>query len=331
MNPFTQCPRCGHVLSQPAPACPVCGCLLGPLPPVEGKLLRNGDFRVIRRLDRGGMASLYLAEATSTGGLRAVKELRSPPNRKARATAEAMFHEEARLLSRLSREHPAIPRYYDSFMDSGSFYLVLEFVPGQNLQQYLMDRGGSLPVPEVIDYLRQVVDVLATIHSLHPDPIIHGDIKPSNLVRRPDGQVALVDFGLARATVRMPAYVPSRSSAFGSPGYTPMEQWEGHPGPASDIFALGATMHHLITGRNPRAAFTNLAKVNLAELSTLTNFPPITTLMPEVPPMLDTIIMQMVRRRAAERPTARDLKARLSRLDAVLSPQAFGENVETRE
>jgi serine/threonine protein kinase len=266
------------------------------------------------------MASLYLAEATATGGMRVVKQLLSPNNRRARATFEALFNEEARMLQRLNRENAAVPRFHDSFMDSGAFYIVLEFVPGQNLDDYMREQGGALPAHEALGYIRQVVDILVSIHGLRPAPVIHGDIKPSNLIRRPDGSVVLIDFGLARFNVAMPSYVSARTSAFGTPGYTPMEQWEGHPTPASDIFALGATLHHLLTGRNPRGAFSKLSRVSLNELSQLTTFQPVTSLVPGVPPMLETLVMQMLKRRAVERPSAVDLKGRLTRVEAVLAP-----------
>jgi serine/threonine-protein kinase len=317
MDMVTRCPCCRHAPAGPAAECPVCGCPLAPGFTVEGRLLRNGDFRLLRRLDDGGSARLYLAEAIPDGGLRVVKAFQPPAEWKSRALFEARFHEEAQLLSRLSREHPAIPDYYDSFIDSGGFYIVLEFVPGRNLEYYMRDHVGRLPVEEVLDYIRQVVDVLAVIHSLPPAPVIHGDIKPSNLIRRPEGRVAVIDFGLARQDMPMPPYVPAQASAFGTPGYTPLEQWEGHPTPASDIFALGATMHHLLTGRSPAAPFTRLAEVSYADISILTTFPPLTALVPEAPPLLERLVADMLRRRPAERPTAAELKARLLRLDAL--------------
>lgn len=312
----TICPACAHIIVQPTAECPVCGFVLAPQPPADGKQLRNGEILLLHRLGKGGMGSLYLAEDTTNGQRRVVKELRSPANRKARAQFETMFQQEAKLMERLSKEHAAIPRYYDSFMDSGSFYIVIEFVPGETLDQYLFAQGGTLPIPEVVDYLDQVADVLCIIHYLNPAPVIHGDIKPSNLMRRPDGRIVLIDFGLARLNAARPSYMPARSSAFGTPGYTPMEQWEGMPIPASDIFALGATAHHLITGRNPRLPFVHMSQVSLSELSALTAFPPITNLVPETPPMLETLIMQMVRRRAVERPPTSEVKTRLSRIMA---------------
>ncbi|HMA33671.1 MAG TPA: serine/threonine-protein kinase [Chloroflexia bacterium] len=314
IDSIIHCPCCAHALPAPLPECPVCGCAIPTQANDSGRLLRNGELRLIERLGGGGMGSLYLAEDTLNGQQRVVKELRSPVSRKTRNTFETMFDQEARLLARLSKEHAAIPRYYDAFMDSGSFYIVLEYVPGQNLEQYLKAQGGTLPLAEVVEISSQVVDVLCIIHYLRPDPVIHGDIKPSNLIRRPDGQIVLIDFGLARVNVAPPPYMPARSSAFGTPGYSPIEQWEGHPGPAADIFALGATIHQLISGRNPREPFINMARVTLSEISTLTNFPPITNLVPETPPILETLITQMLRRRPVERPSTQDVRARLQRL-----------------
>ena len=317
MDVLTECPCCRHALVTPAVECPVCGCPLTPGFTVDGRLLRNGEFRLLRRLDDGGTARLYVAESTVNGGVRVVKEFYPLTEWKQRALFEARFNEEAQLLSRLSREHHAIPRYYDSFIDSGGFYIVLEFVPGQNLEYYLRDHVGRLPTEEVLDYIRQVVEVLAVIHALHPGPVIHGDIKPSNLIRRPDGRVAVIDFGLARQALPMRPYVPAQASTFGTPGYTPLEQWEGHPTPASDIFALGATMHHLLTGRGPATPFTRLAELSYADISVLTAFPPLTALLPDAPPLLERLVADTLRRRPADRPTAADLKARLLRLGAL--------------
>jgi serine/threonine protein kinase len=314
MEFVTRCPCCDHVLIQHMAECPICGCDLTSPPQVAGRLLRNGAYRLGRQLDRGGMANVYWGEITRTGQPCVVKELREAGSQQQRVAFEALFTEEARVLGRLSRAHAAIPRYYDSFMDSGTFYIVLEFVPGQNLDQYIRERTGHLPIGEVLDHIRQVVDVLMVLHELHPDPVSHGDIKPSNLVRRPDGQVVLIDFGLARVNVPLPAYIPVRPTAHGTPGYTPLEQWMAHPTPAADIFALGATMHHLISGRDPRTAFATQATVNLTDLRMLTTFPPLASLVPEISPALDGLILQMLSRRPADRPPARILKARLAGL-----------------
>lgn len=288
-------------------------------PSREGTLLCNGEFRLLRRLDGGGTARLYLAESQPGARLCVVKELRPSLEWKDRAMSEAMFEDEARLLQRLSKEAIAIPQFYDSFMDSGAFYIVLEFIPGENLEQYMRQQGGGLPVAEVIDYIRQVVAVLSVIHTLAPNPVIHGDIKPSNLIRRPNGQVVVIDFGLAQADAPMPSYVPARASAFGTPGYTPLEQWEGHVTPASDIFALGATMHQLLSGRNPSAPFEGMARVSFSDLTTLTTFPPLTSLLPDIPPLLDLLIAQMLRRRPADRPTALELRIRFAQLGVLLT------------
>ena len=125
---------------------------------------------------------------------------------------------------------------------------------------------NRLPIPDVVGYIRHVADILAVIHTLAPAPMVHGDIKPSNLIRRPDGRLVLIDLGVAQAHGQIPPYVRAPASAFGTPGYTPPEQWEGHPTPASDIFALGATMHQLLTGRDPTARFARLAEVSFADL-----------------------------------------------------------------
>jgi serine/threonine-protein kinase len=317
MTRLTQCPFCRQGLPRASLVCPACGAHLAALPAGETPLLRNGEFRLLYRLDNGGSAILYLAEATGSGERCVVKELLPPAEWKARPLFEAMFEEEARLLRRLSKAQIAVPRYYDAFMDSGMFYIVLEYVPGQNLARYMNGQPCTLPVAEVLDYAQQVVDILCVIHQMQPEPIVHGDIKPSNLIRRPDGHIMLLDFGVAQINKVQPTYVPARASAFGTPGYTPIEQWEGHPTPASDIFALGATLHQLLTGRDPSAPFAHLAQVSFADLSALTTFPLLSLLRPDAPLGLETLLTQMLHRRATQRPAAVELQARLATITAL--------------
>ncbi len=282
-------------------------------------MLCNGAFQLLRRLDNGGTATLYLGVRTCTGDLCVVKELAPPGEWTARPQFEEMVGKEAHLLQRLSKESIAVPRYYDAFMDSGFFYIVLEFVPGQNLARYMQEQNELLPVSEVIAYVQQVVDMLLVIHAMQPAPVIHGDIKPSNLIRRPDGSIVLLDFGVAQVGSPHPASGFAHASAFGTPGYTPLEQWEGHPTPASDIFALGATMHQLLTRRDPTAPFARLTHVSLADLSTLTTFPALTTLRPTAPPSLESLLAHMLQRRAPLRPSAAALHARLGSLAPLLA------------
>jgi len=282
-------------------------------------MLCNGAFQLLRRLDNGGSATLYLGVRTSTGDLCVVKELAPPGEWAARPQFEEMVEKEAHLLQRLSTEPIAVPRYYDAFMDSGVFYIVLEFVPGQNLAKYMQAQNQPLPIAEVLAYIRQVVDMLVVIHNMQPAPLIHGDLKPSNLIRRPDGSIVLLDFGVAHTGPPHPASGFAHASSFGTPGYTPLEQWEGHPTPASDIFALGATMHQLLTRRDPAAPFARLSHASLADLSTLTTFPALTTLRPDAPLLLETLLAHMLQRRAPLRPSAAALQVRLGSLVPLLT------------
>jgi serine/threonine protein kinase len=315
MTTLTTCPYCHRALPEGTEVCLACGAPLSTASAIDPRLLCNGEFRLLRRLDNGASATLYLAEQARGGDLCVVKELPPPAEWKARPLFEAMVQEEAHLLHRLSKESLAVPRYYDSFIDSGVFYIVLEFVPGQNLARYMYSRDELLPIAEVLTYSRQVLDVLVAIHHLEPAPVIHGDIKPSNLIRRPDGQIVVLDFGVAQTTPSPAGYVPGRASVFGTPGYTPPEQWEGHPTPASDIFALGATLHQLLTGRDPAAPFARLSQVSLADLSALTSFPSLTLVRPDAPLALDTLLTHMLNRRASARPTAAEVRSRLTAIE----------------
>ena len=301
-----------------AALCPTCGKPVASDPALAQRLLCNGAFQLLRHLGSGGMSTLYLGARTRTGELCVVKELIPPSEWTARPQFEEMVEKEAHLLQRLSKEPIAVPRYYDAFMDSGIFYIVLEFVPGQNLAQYMQARNEPLPISEVLTYVQQVVDILLVIHNMQPAPLIHGDVKPTNLIRRPDGSIVLLDFGVAQLGSAHPASGAGHA-AFGTPGYTPVEQWEGHPTPASDIFALGATMHQLLTGRDPTAPFARLSHVSVADLSTLTSFPALTTLRPDAPLLLETLLTEMLRRRVPLRPSAAALQARLHSLAPLLA------------
>ncbi len=158
-----------------------------------------------------------------------------------------LFEREAQALERLS--HPRIPGYLDHFsLDGSPHYLVTvqHYIPGQTLKQHL-ERGHRFTESELIKIATQVLDVLQYLHGLQP-PTLHRDIKPSNLIQGDDQQVYLVDFG----SVQIQA--PQQGQSFtivGTYGYTPIEQYGGHSVPASDLYALGATLVHLASGASP--------------------------------------------------------------------------------
>lgn len=176
----------------------------------------------------------------------AIKEMHvAAPDNKTRALRIANFEREAAMLATLS--HSAIPKIFDFFSDGGLIYLVLEFIDGQDLESAIDSSAGPLPEETLIDWSLQILDVLAYLHEHQPEPIVFRDLKPSNIMLRPDGSVVLIDFGIARTFQPM-----QRGTMIGTEGYAPPEQYRGVAEPRGDIYALGATLHHLATGSDPR-------------------------------------------------------------------------------
>jgi serine/threonine protein kinase len=146
---------------------------------------------------------------------------------------------------------------------------------------------------------------------------MHRDIKPANIIVDPEDRVWLVDFGLARASVGAGARVMvagGKTVAAGTPGYTPLEQWHMKPSPKSDIYALGATMHHLLSARDPRDRFTSFPELDLALLSSLSELQPLSELRPDVSPAMVQIVSRCLDANQKRRPTAQQLKIELTRL-----------------
>ncbi|MGA9531984.1 MAG: serine/threonine-protein kinase [Anaerolineales bacterium] len=229
-----------------------------PLPLDAGQLLRD-RYAIREIIGRGGMGSIYLAEDNRLPGrLCAVKEVQQDSSipESMRAQSREQFYREASVLARL--DHPNLPKVSDYFSDADRDYLVMDFVPGQDLKT-LMDqsrrKGDFLPVGDVLGWASQLLDALAFLHRQDP-PVIHRDIKPSNLKLTPDGIVKLVDFGLVKQMVPdevTVTVIQGRGTAL----YTPLEQYggdTGHTGPRSDIYAFGATFYHLLTNRAPTEA-----------------------------------------------------------------------------
>jgi serine/threonine protein kinase len=150
---------------------------------------------------------------------------------------------EARVLQAL--EHPRLPRYIDHFEEEGALYLVMERVEGESLAA-VRKRGGTLPRNEIVRMLADVGEVLDYLHGRAP-PIIHRDIKPGNVIRRPDGTFVLVDFGSVRDSLKP----EGGSTVVGTFGFMGPEQFQGRALPQSDVYALGATALSLLTGREP--------------------------------------------------------------------------------
>ncbi len=210
----------------------------------NGMLLQE-RYRIIRLLARGGMGAVYEAEAVHLGNAPvAVKQ--TYYNEQQLALRE-QFEREAATMARL--RHPALPRVSDHFVEAGGQFLVMEFIPGDDLFELLKRRGRPFECGQVLAWAETLLDAIDYIHTQHP-PVIHRDIKPQNLKLTPRGELLLIDFGLAKN-----ATTPTHSSASlhaYTLSYASPEQIEGAgTDPRSDLYSLAATLHHLLAGEPP--------------------------------------------------------------------------------
>ncbi len=170
------------------------------------------------------------------------------------------FEREAQLLANL--RHPVLPKVIDHFREGEGLFLVMEFIQGADLGALLEQRGGPFPPADVLRWADQLLDALEYLHA-HQPPILHRDIKPANLKLTAQGQIILLDFGLAKgATGQMSTLTASRSILGYTPNYAPLEQIQGTgTDPRSDLYSLGATLYHLSTGVRPPDALTRVDSV----------------------------------------------------------------------
>ena len=228
-------------------------------------ILRN-RYKLTNIVGHGGMGNVYRAEDLRLPGrLCAIKEIQPDPNDTAEVWAQAQqqFLKEASILAQL--DHPNLPKVSDFFAENQRDYLVMDYVPGQDLKQILESsrkEGRSLTEPQILEWAEQIMDALDYLHR-QPTPVLHRDIKPANIKVTPDGRIKLVDFGLVKLMLpddhRTITVVQGRGTAL----YTPLEQYggeSGHTDGRTDIYALGATLYHLLTDFPPpdaKARFLN--------------------------------------------------------------------------
>jgi eukaryotic-like serine/threonine-protein kinase len=209
---------------------------------------RRASYRIVSLIGRGGMGAVYRAQRLADATIWALKEMRPPDDLSPDELADnrRMFLQEAELLSKLS--HPNLPVVADFFEHQGRPVLVMEYVPGKTLEDLVRDANAPLLEQDVVRYGIQTSQVLHYLHTRTP-PIIYRDLKPSNIMVTPERVLKLIDFGVARTYKERKT---KDTIAMGSAGYAPPEQYgKGQTDARSDVYALGATLLHLMTGLPP--------------------------------------------------------------------------------
>lgn len=303
------CPHCGTEYTQGELFCTECGAQIATEDAtvindkttgtvtglILGTSLQNGRYVITRMLGEGGMGSVMLAKDTRLADkLTVIKAL------SAETTNTEKLHEDVRNFKREAEtlahlDHPLIPDVTDHFEEGTRYYMVMDFVDGENLEQWLERTRQPMKEQEALRYTLEVLDILEYLSKQQP-AIVHRDIKPANIIiGARDKHAHLVDFGIARANTT-PNGQRRKTTALGTPGYAPPEQYQGYADPRSDLYALAATLHHLVTNRDPgdHAPF---------------QFPSARTLNPQVSPELEQMLNKALKTNASERyQTAQEMR-----------------------
>jgi eukaryotic-like serine/threonine-protein kinase len=215
----------------------------------------QGRYRIIRQLGQGGMGAVYEAVDERLDTTVALKETLFTDEK-----LRKQFEREARLLARM--HHQALPRVSDHFNEDNGQFLVMQYIAGEDLSVMLAQKNGPFPQAEVLLWADQLCDALDYLHTQDPQ-IIHRDIKPQNLKLTARGQIVLLDFGLAKGSAGQMSVVTTSASIFGyTPNYAPLEQVQGlGTDPRSDIYALAATLFHLMTNVKPPDALSRASAI----------------------------------------------------------------------
>ncbi len=289
------CSICGTANPAQAAFCFACGKPLQqtiqttqtPAPTGTGVLaaatLIQQRYRILAQVGKGGFGAVYKAADTKLGDrVVALKEMsQSGLSTQEAAEATENFKREALLLAGLM--HPNLPRIYDHFFDQGHWYLVMDFIEGETLEDMLDKAGGKLPLDKALAIGIQLCSVLNYLHTRQP-PVIFRDLKPANILLTRDTTLYLIDFGIARL------FKPGQAKdtiAFGSPGYAAPEQYgKAQTTQRSDIYSLGATLHQMLTGDDPSDTPFSFAPLRIAA------------------PALEQLILRMVSMDASKRPAS---------------------------
>jgi eukaryotic-like serine/threonine-protein kinase len=279
------CSNCGRALSPAATSNTSVGGTSRTL--AVGTPLQGGRYVVTKILGEGGMGTAMLATDKRTDNkLVVIKELVSDNSDPAKYQEDVRnFKREVATLAHL--DHPLISYVTDSFEEDSRYYMVQKYIAGENLEEHMDRVNQPMKERDVLGLTSEVLDILDYLEQQTP-PIVHRDIKPANIIiGAKDKRAHLVDFGIARAD-EAKNIKRKQTSALGTPGYAPPEQYQGNADPRSDLYALGATMHHLLTNRDPR---------NYAPFS----YPPVRTLNPQVSTETERLINKAVNNDISQR------------------------------
>lgn len=207
--------------------------------------LVDGKYRILRVVGKGGMSVVYQAVNEKANKIWAIKEVRKDGVQNFEVVKQNLIVE-TELLKRFN--HPNLPSIIDVIDGDGSFLIVMDYIEGNSLSKAL-ETSGAQSQEDVIEWSKQLCDVLGYLHSRKP-PIIYRDMKPANVMLKPDGNISLIDFGTAR---EFKSSSVEDTTCLGTQGYAAPEQYGGHgqTDARTDIYCLGATMYHLVTGHNP--------------------------------------------------------------------------------
>jgi len=249
--------------------------------PAPPKSLKQGRYQIINQIGAGGMGRLFLARDTLMDHRVVVKEmLPFYSTQEDRDYMEKRFREEAKLLYRL--KHQNLPRVTEYFTENGSMFLIMEYVEGENLEEAAKKRPDArITVDECLKWMSAVLNILKYLHSRKP-LIMHRDIKPQNIMLTGDGEIFLVDFGVARSGEG------TKYTHVGTPGFASMDHYTGDFSPCSDIYSLGATFHFLLSGDDPtqRKLFV---------------FPPLSQYRDDIPEKIQEILDKMLTLKGEDR------------------------------
>jgi tRNA A-37 threonylcarbamoyl transferase component Bud32 len=212
-----------------------------PLEP--GDSLQNGGLQVLGQIAFGGLSAIYLAKRKD-GELCVIKEavVPSSADEASRDKALELFQREAQILMTL--KHPRIARVFDHFVENTRHYLLLEHIDGKDLRRFVKEHGAQKE-EMVARWSAEVLEVLVYLHRLEP-PIVHRDLTPDNLVLEKDGSITMIDFGAANEFLGT-----ATGTLVGKQSYIPPEQFRGKAVPRSDLYSFGATLHFLLTAKDP--------------------------------------------------------------------------------